>query len=81
MRWFYGAKGLCVSFRLDQLVVCDVFAGDGDAEQGAEGGVSGAPAVEAEDELVEVGSQVLATQPMVDAPQISPIWTHFCGQE
>ena len=39
----------------------------GDAEQGSEGGVSGAPAVEAEDEFIEVGLEVLAAQPVVDA--------------
>ena len=32
-------KGLYLSFRLDQHVVGDVFEDDGDAEQGAEGGV------------------------------------------
>jgi len=39
----------------------------GDAEQGAEGGVPGAAAVEAEDELIEVGLEVLAAQPVIDA--------------
>ena len=33
----------------------------GDAEERAEGGVSGAASVEAEDELVEVGLEVFAT--------------------
>ena len=41
--------------------------GGGDAEQGAEGGVPGAATVEAEDELVEIGLEVLAPQPVVDA--------------
>src|SRR6201993_2555219 len=40
---------------------------DGDAEQGAECGMPGAPAVEAEDELIEVGLEVLAAQPVIDA--------------
>ena len=40
----------------------------GDAKQGAEGGVPGAAAVEAEDELVEVGLEMLAAQAMIDAP-------------
>ena len=39
----------------------------GDAKQGAEGGVPGAAAVEAEDELVEVGLEMLAAQAMIDA--------------
>src|ERR671920_2265451 len=38
-----------------------------DAEEGAEGGVSGAASVEAEDELVEVGLEVFATQAVIDA--------------
>src|SRR3954470_11255372 len=39
----------------------------GDAEERAEGGVPGAASVEAEDELVEVGLEVFATQAMIDA--------------
>ena len=39
----------------------------GDAEERAEGGVWGAASVEAEDELVEVGVEVFATQAVVDA--------------
>ena len=39
----------------------------GDAEQGPEGCVPGAPAVKAEDEFIEVGLEVLAAQPVVDA--------------
>ena len=38
----------------------------GDAEQGAERGVPGTTAVEAEDELVEIGLQMLAAQAVVD---------------
>src|SRR4051794_30103895 len=38
-----------------------------DTEERAEGGVSGAASVEAEDELVEVGLEVFATQAMIDA--------------
>ena len=41
--------------------------GGGDAEQGSECGVPGAPSVEAENEFIEVGLEVLAAQPMVDA--------------
>ena len=39
----------------------------GDAEERAEGGVSGAASVEAEDELVEVGLEVFAAQAVIDA--------------
>src|SRR6478735_11222015 len=39
----------------------------GDAEERAERCVSGAASVEAEDELVEVGLEVFATQAMIDA--------------
>ncbi len=39
----------------------------GDAEQGAEGGGAGAAAVEAEDELVEIGLEMLAAQAVIDA--------------
>jgi len=39
----------------------------GDAEQGSECGVAGAPSVEAEDEFIEVGLEVLAAQPVIDA--------------
>ena len=39
----------------------------GDAEQGSECGVPGAPAVEAEDKFIEVGLEVFAAQPVIDA--------------
>jgi len=39
----------------------------GDAEKGAEGGMSGTAAVEAEDELIEIGLKVLAAQAVIDA--------------
>src|SRR3954447_11847279 len=39
----------------------------GDAEERAEGGVSGAAPVEAEDKLVEVGLEVFSTQTVIDA--------------
>ena len=41
--------------------------GCGDAEQRTEGGMPGTAAVEAEDELVEIGLQVLAAQAVIDA--------------
>src|SRR3954466_8845071 len=39
----------------------------GDAEERAEGGMSGAAPVEAEDDLDEVGLEVFATQAVIDA--------------
>jgi hypothetical protein len=39
----------------------------GDAEQRSERSVPGAPAVEAEDEFIEIGLDVLTTQPVIDA--------------
>jgi hypothetical protein len=39
----------------------------GNAKQGSECGVPGAPAVEAENELIEVGLEVLAAQPVIVA--------------
>jgi len=41
--------------------------GGGDAEEGSECCVSGTPTVEAEDELIEKGLEVLAAQPVIDA--------------
>jgi len=41
--------------------------GGGDAEEGSERSVPGAAAVEAEDEFIEVGLEVLAAQPVIDA--------------
>ena len=39
----------------------------GDADEGSECSVPGVPAVEAEDEFVEVGLQVFAARPVIDA--------------
>src|SRR6266511_2852555 len=47
--------------------VISILSDDDDPEQRPEGGMSGAAAVEAEDEFVEVRLQVLAAQAMVDA--------------
>ena len=38
-----------------------------DAEKGAEGGMPGAAAVKAENELIEIGLKVLAAQAVIDA--------------
>jgi hypothetical protein len=47
--------------------VGETLVGGGDAEQGSECGMPGAPAVEAEDEFIEVALEVLTAQPVVDA--------------
>jgi hypothetical protein len=39
----------------------------GDAQQGSECGMPGVPAVEAENEFIEVGLEVLAAQTVIDA--------------
>jgi hypothetical protein len=39
----------------------------GDAEEGSECGMPGSPTVKAEDEFIEVGLEVLAAQPVIDA--------------
>ena len=43
--------------------------GCGDAEQRTEGGMPGTTAVEAEDELVEIGLQVAAAQAVMGTPK------------
>ena len=48
-------------------MVGDGFSASGDAEQGAEGGMAGAAAVEAEDEFVEIGLEMRAAQAVIDA--------------
>src|SRR4051812_37508498 len=45
---------------------------DREAEEAAEGGLGRAAAIEAEDELVEVGLEVLLAQPVID-PQRPPL--------
>jgi hypothetical protein len=55
----FWRDGLTLWFRFDQHVVSEGAEGGADAEQGAEGGVSGAAAVEAEDELIEGGLEML----------------------
>ena len=46
--------------------------GSCDAEQGSECGVPGSPTVEAKDEFIEVGLEVLAAQPVIDAQDPDP---------
>lgn len=48
----FTERGLCLCFRYDQHLEGERWVAGGDAEQGAEGGMSGAAAVEAEDEFV-----------------------------
>ena len=50
---------LSLSFRRDQHFVCDGFCGEADCEERTEGGVTGFAAIEAEDELVEIGLKML----------------------
>ena len=59
--------GLCLCFRRDQHGVVRWFDGDGDAEQGSERGMGRAPPIEAEDEFVEVGLEMRATEAVVGA--------------
>src|SRR5512144_2183671 len=63
----FDQKGLCRCFRFDQHVVGGGHFGEGDAEKGTEGGVSGVAAVEAKGEFVEIGLQVFAAQAVIDA--------------
>src|SRR5215204_7422027 len=51
----------------DQHLVGGGLEGSGEAEQALEGGGWRAPSVEAKDELVEVGLQVLLAQAVIDA--------------
>ncbi len=60
-------KGLSLYFRGDQHLVGDGFCPGSASGQRPEGGVAGAAPVEAEDELVEVGLEVLGAQAVVDA--------------
>ena len=62
---------LCTWFRFDQHVVGKGFCIGGEAEERAESSVAGFAAVEAKDELIEIGLQILATQPVVDASRPS----------
>src|SRR5512144_3349422 len=62
----YTGKCLSLWFRFDQHPVGEGAEGGADAEQRSEGGVSGATSVKAEDELVEVGWQVLPAEAVVD---------------
>ena len=57
--------------RFDQHAVGKGFCIGGEAEERAESSVAGFAAVEAKDELIEIGLQMLATQPVVDASRPS----------
>ena len=52
-------NGLSLCFWLDQHLVGDWISSDCDTDEGAKGGMAGVPAVEAKDELVEVGLEML----------------------
>ena len=62
---------LCTWLRFDQHAVGKGFCIGGEAEERAESSVAGFAAVEAKDELIEIGLQMLATQPVVDASRPS----------
>ena len=61
------ANRLCTWLRLAQHFVGEGIGVEGETEERAESGVASFASVEAKDELVEVGLQVLAAQPVVDA--------------
>jgi len=55
----YPAEGLSLCFRCDQHLVGNVFGSHSDTEERAECSLAGSATVEAEDELIEVGLQML----------------------
>ena len=67
----YWGNRLCTWLRFDQHAVGKGFCIGGAAEERAESSVAGFAAVEAKDELIEIGLQMLATQPVVDASRPS----------
>ena len=67
----YRTNRLCTWLRFDQHAVGKGFCIGGEAEERAESSVAGFAAVEAKDELIEIGLQMLATQPVVDASRPS----------
>ena len=62
---------LCTWLRFDQHAVGKGLCIGGEAEERAESSVAGFAAVEAKDELIEIGLQMLAAQPVVDASRPS----------
>ena len=67
----FHVNRLCTWLRFDQHAVGKGFCIGGEAEERAESSVAGFAAVEAKDELIEIGLQMLATQPVVDASRPS----------
>ena len=63
----YFENRLCTWLRLAQHFVGEGIGVEGETEERAESGVASFASVEAKDELVEVGLQMLAAQPVVDA--------------
>ena len=63
----FEGNRLCTWLRLAQHFVGEGIGVEGETEERAESGVASFASVEAKDELVEVGLQVLAAQPVVDA--------------
>ena len=66
-----SADRLCTWLRFGNHAVGKGFCIGGEAEERAESSVAGFAAVEAKDELIEIGLQMLATQPVVDASRPS----------
>ena len=65
-----GRNRLCTWFRLAQHFVGEGIGVEGETEERAESGVASFASVEAKDELVEVGLQVLAAQPDASCPSL-----------
>ena len=60
-------EGISCCFRRDQRLVSDGFGPRPDSEKAVEGGMAASTSVEAEADLVPVGSQMLVAQAVVDA--------------
>ena len=61
------AEGLCLSVRFNQHFVGYGFVAEADCEEACKAGMAVATSIEAEDELVEIGLEILAAQSVIDA--------------
>jgi hypothetical protein len=68
----FHVNGLSLSVRFNRHIVCDGADFGADAQEGAEGGFRGVAPVEAEDELVEVGLEMLAAQSLWQSSWSAP---------
>lgn len=66
-----GTEALSLCVGCDQHLVGRRHDGGTDPKQGAEGGVGRPPAIEAEDEFVEVGSEMALAEAVIDAERPS----------